>query len=113
MSEVIHFWLKPGQHQAFRLAQARIHDAIGKTSWSENYFLYQLWNGGGPHFVLVIPRASWAAMTGPELPFPAMLAKAHGQDEATQILSVIDQGTVTQTSEVLIYRPDLSYVAKQ
>jgi hypothetical protein len=112
MSEVIHFFVKPGQSQQFRHAMGRAHEAIGKTSWPENYLWYQLWNGGeGPHFVLVLPRASWADMAEPEVSFPAMLTKAFGPYEAGQVLDAIGQASRSQRSEILRYRPDLSHVA--
>lgn len=111
LAEVIHWRLKPDGVRAFHEAQARIHEAIGKTSWPQNYWLYALWNGGeGPEMVLVISRASWAAMQGPELTFWAMLTKAYGEVEATKILDTLGQHLIGQRSEVLVYRPDLSYV---
>ncbi|HSB62249.1 MAG TPA: hypothetical protein VLI67_11050 [Vicinamibacteria bacterium] len=112
MSEVVHFFLKPGQVQQFRHAIRRAHEAIGKTSWPEHYFWYELWNGGeGPHFVLVLPRGSWADMAEPEVSFPAMLTKAFGPYEAGAILDAFGQASKSQSSEVLRYRPDLSHVA--
>jgi len=114
MSEVVHFFLKPGTTGAFRQAISRAHEAIGKTNWPVNYLWYELWNGGeGPHFVLVLPRDSWADMAEPELSFPAMLTKAFGPVETGQILGAMSSSTKSESSEMLLYRPDLSYVPAQ
>jgi len=111
MSEVVHFFLKPGKSGAFRHALSRIHEAIGKTQWPVNYLWYELANGGeGPHYVLVLPRNSWADMADPEVSFPAMLTKAFGPYEAGQVLDTFGSASRTQVSEMLLYRSDLSYV---
>lgn len=111
MNEVIHFLLNPDKESEFRHTQQRIHEAIGKTNWPSNYSFYALQNGGeGPHFVLVLPRNSFAEMAGPELSLPAMLTKAFGGYEANAILGAIGQATKSQWSELLVYRPDLSLV---
>jgi hypothetical protein len=114
MTEVVHFLLKPGASGAFRHAISRAHEAITKTSWPVNYLWFELWNGGeGPHYVLVLPRRSWADMAEPETSFPAMLTKAFGPFEAGQILEAFDTATRSQSSEMHVYRPDLSYVPAQ
>jgi hypothetical protein len=112
MSEVLHFMVKPGKTAVFRNAINRIHEAIGKTGWPVNYFWYELVNGGeGPRFVLVLPRNSWAEMAEPETPFPAMLTKAFGPFEAGEIMKALGESEKSQSSEMLEYRADLSYVA--
>jgi hypothetical protein len=114
MSEVIHFFLKPGAGGTFRHAIGRAHEAIAKTNWPVNYLWYELWNGGeGPHVVLVLPRNSWAEMAEPEVSFPAMLTKALGPFEAGKVLEAFDSSARSQVSEILVYRPDLSYVPAQ
>jgi hypothetical protein len=111
MSEVIHFLLKPEKEVEFRQAQLRVHEAIGKTSWPARYSWYALVNGGeGPHFVLVLPRESYAEMAEPELSFSGMLTKAFGSYEAGVLLGTIAQSAKSQWSELLVYRPDLSHV---
>ena len=114
ISEVVHFLLKPDKAAAFRHALQRAHEAIGKTNWPVTYLWYQLWNGGeGPHFVLVLPHNSFAEIAEPEMSFPAMLTKAFGPYETGVILQSFDQSSKSQWSEIIGYRPDLSYVASQ
>jgi hypothetical protein len=111
MSAIVHFLLKPSKEAAFREAITRIHEAIGKTSWPATYTWYVLVNGGeGPHYVLAMPHDSWASMEELDPPFPAMMAKAFGSYEASRLMSVLDDSVKAQTSEMLVYRPDLSYV---
>jgi hypothetical protein len=111
MAEVVHFLLKPSKEAMFRDAIARIHEAIGKTNWPVSYIWYVLVNGGeGPHIALVLPHDSWAGMEEPEPSFPAMLTKAFGSFEAARLMGAIDDSIRAQSSEMLVYRPDLSYV---
>lgn len=111
MSEVFHFLLKPDKASEFRHALQRAHEAIGKTNWPVSYSWYALVNGGeGPHFVLVLPRNSYADMAEPEMSFPAMLTKAFGPYEAQVIDGAFGQASKSQWSELLVYRPDLSHV---
>lgn len=42
-----------------------------------------------------------------------MLAMAHGEAEAMNILGTVSQNLLGQRSEILVYRPDPSYVPRQ
>lgn len=110
MAEHIHFQLKQGADSQFRHAIKKIHEAIGKTSWPTNYLWYELLDGGEhPAYALILPMKNWADMAPPEVAFPAMLEKAFGREEADAIMKEIDRSIHTQRSEILRYRPDLSY----
>jgi hypothetical protein len=112
MSQVLHYLLKPEKESEFRHALQRAHEAIGKTSWPQSYSWFELQNGGeGPHFVLVLPLNSFADMAGPEMPFPAMLAKAFGPFEAGAILDAFGQAAKSQWSELIVHRPDLGLIS--
>ena len=110
MIEVLHFIVKQGSEPAFTGMMKKIDRAIKKTNWPVNYLWYELANGGeGPHYVLVIPHDNWASMEDPEVPFPAMLEKGLGKIEATAVLQGIGKTIQRQWSEMLQYRPELSY----
>lgn len=110
MAEVEHFFLKQDGDSDFNAAIQKINEAIGKTSWPVHYFWYQLANGGdGPHYVLVIPHNSFAEMADPEPSFPVMLEKALGRHDAEELMHGLDKSIAKQSSELLTYRPDLSY----
>ncbi len=110
MAEVIHFIIKPGGASDFMYAIRKIHEAIGKTNWPPRYEWFALVSGGeAPHFVLVLPKNSWAEMAEPEVSFDAMLEKAFGRQEAESLVRTLDKTIQREWSEMLTYRPDLSY----
>jgi len=112
MLEVQHYMLKPGASDDFQYIIGKIHAAIGKESWPVHYRWYSLMNGGqGPHYVLVIPHDNWADMAGPDLGFDAMLEKALGKHEAEALTHDLFKTIAHEWTEMLVYRPDLSYVA--
>jgi hypothetical protein len=108
--QVLHFQLKTGAEQEFGAALKSVHEAIQKTKWASTYQWYMLANGGeGPHYVLAIPMKGFADMEEPELPFPAMLEKALGPVPAKAVMASFDKTVAHQSSEIIRYRPDLSY----
>jgi hypothetical protein len=111
MSEIIHYHLKMGSEQEFRGAMKKVHEAIGKAGLDWHYGWYELVDGGEhPTFVLAISMQGWADLGPGDTPFPAMLAKAYGEYEAGEILRSIDHATKSARSEVIKFRPDLSYM---
>jgi hypothetical protein len=110
-TEVLEFQLKPGAEEEFVRINRRIHEAIGKTNWPEHYLWYQLWTGGDhPTYVLLLPRQNWSQFAGPELQFPAMLEKAFGREEGAALLRSLNKTIRAARSEVMLLRPDLSYL---
>ena len=115
-SEVITFRVRPGKGEDFRSAMTRTTEAIEKTKWPVHYHWYVLANGGTvPTYVLVLPHDNWADFEDkPDMkPFPEMLKDAFGQAEADSILKRFDSSTETETSEIVQFRPDLSYLPKK
>ena len=116
LNQLIHFQVKVGAGEEFGNAIKKVHEAIQKTKWSSGgqpvtYQWYAMANGGdNPHFTLVLPLLGWADMEEPETPFPAMLEKAFGRTDAAAIMEIFNRTVVREYSEVLRYRPDLSYV---
>src|ERR1700732_889157 len=112
-SEVITFRVRPGKGDDFRSAMARITEAIEKTKWPVHYLWYALASGGTvPTYVLILPRANWADFEDkPDVkPFPEMLKDAFGQAEADSITKRLDSSIESETSEIVQFRPDLSYL---
>ena len=62
--------------------------------------------------MLVLPRNSWADFEDkPDVkPFRDMLKEAFGQAEADSIIDRIDHSVEKETSEIIQFRPDLSYM---
>ncbi|MGH9793491.1 MAG: hypothetical protein ACRD5G_01850 [Candidatus Acidiferrales bacterium] len=112
--ELIHFELKIGASQEFERAITRTTEAIRKTKWATNFHWYSLVNGGqSPHYVLALPKKSWAEMEPPAMPFPVMLEKGLGAAEAKTVLAAFDRTVARESSEMLRFRPDLSYVPEK
>jgi hypothetical protein len=111
MTELTYFQLRQDGEAEFMATIAKIHEAIGKTSWPVNYYWYVLANGGdGPAYVLSIPHKSWASMEEPAPGFPQMLEKAYGRHDAEALFRAVGATVASQRTELLRYRPDLSYV---
>jgi hypothetical protein len=111
--ESIHFYVRYGKDSDFRSAIERIHEAAEKTKWPVNYYFYALFSGGETGvYVLVLPRNSWADFEDkPDVkPFRDMLKEAFGPEEADSIVDRIDKSVEKETSQILQFRPDLSYL---
>jgi len=112
-SEIVVFHVRYGKGSDFRSAIDRIHEASEKTKWPLNYEWYVLVNGGQTgEYVLSLPRNNWADFEDkPDVkPFRDMLKEAFGQAEADSIVDRIDRSVEKETSEIIQYRPDLSYL---
>ena len=68
-----------------------------------------------PTYVLVLPHDNWADFEDkPDMkPFPEMLKEAFGQAEADSIIKRFDSSTESETTEIVQFRPDLSYLPKK
>jgi hypothetical protein len=110
--EILTFKVRTGKESDFRSAIARVYDATVKTKWPVHYEWYELASGGDAGtFVLVLPRDKWADFEDkPDVkPFRDMLKEAFGQAEADSIVDRIDGSVRSETSEIIQFRPDLSY----
>lgn len=112
-SEIVIFHVRYGKNSDFRSAIDRVYEASQKTKWPVNYEWYVLVNGGQiGEYVLSIPRNSWADFEDkPDVkPFRDMLKEAFGQAEADSIVDRIDRSVEKETSEIIQFRPELSYL---
>ncbi len=111
--EIITFQLRYGKNSDFRSAVTRIYDAAQKTKWPINFEWYALASGGDTGtYVLVLPRSSWADFEDkPDVkPFRDMLKDAFGQSEADSIVDRIDNSVQSETTEIIQFHPELSYL---
>jgi len=112
-AEIVTFHVRYGKGSDFRSAISRIYDATKKTNWPVHYEWYTLASGGNTGtFVLVLPHANWADFEDkPDVkPFRDMIKEAFGQAEADSIVDRIDASVMSETSEIIQFRPDLSYL---
>jgi hypothetical protein len=97
----------------FTDAIKKINAAIQKTSYpAKPSRWYQLASGGStPTFVLVTDRATWGDMEPPEKKLEDSLKEAYG-DSGPQVLDQLRHSCTRIVSELSVFRPDLSYMAK-
>lgn len=111
--EIFTFHVRYGKNSDFQSAIGRVYDAAVKTKWPVHYEWYELANGGDTGiYVLVLPHSNWADFDDkPDVkPFREMLKDAFGQSEADSIVDRIDHSVNSETSEIIQFRPDLSYM---
>ena len=111
MSTITTFTVLPGHGQEFIETVKKINEGIKKSNYPvKPSRWYSLANGGdGPTFVLVIDRANYAAMETPEKTLDDSLKEVYG-DAGAQLQSQLSRNCSKITTELDVYRPDLSYV---
>jgi len=112
-TEAITYRVREGKYSEFRSALDRTAEGIAKTKWPVSYGWYALVNGGhSGTFVLVLPHANWADFEDkPGMKsFEDMLKEAFGQEEADSIRKRFDDSVEGSYSDIVEFRPDLSYI---
>jgi hypothetical protein len=112
-AEIVTFYVHYGKGADFRSAIGRIYEATEKTKWPVHYEWYALASGGPTGvYVLVLPRNNWADFEDkPDVkPFRDMIKEAFGQSEADSIVERIDKSVQKETSEIIQFHPELSYI---
>lgn len=116
LSSVTVFSLKPGGMGPVVTAIKQADAAIRKTNWgghSNPGGWYVLVNGGeGPEIVLTNGMQDLGGMQGPATSFEAMLKSVYGKVGAAAIMRSFNRQVRSMRSEIIAYRPDLSYVAQ-
>ncbi len=112
-TEIITFHVRYGHGDDFRSALARIYDARKATKSPIHYNWYHLVSGGpGGTYVLTEEHANWASFgDDPAIkPLRDDLRAAFGEQEATSVIERINSSILDTYSEIIQFRPDLSYV---
>ncbi len=111
--EVIAFHLKYGKDTDFQKGISRVTEAATKTNWPMKFEWYHLVNGGsGDEWVLVLPHDKWADFgDSPDVKPPhEMVAGAFGASEAKSLFDSFNDMVMYETTEIIQFRPDLSYI---
>jgi hypothetical protein len=112
-TEVITFHIRFGHGDDFRSAIARAAEARQKTNSQAHASWYRLVNGGpGGTFVVTIPHANFASMADdPAIkPLRDDLRTAFGEQEAMSVIERLNSSVESTSSELMEFRPDLSYI---
>jgi hypothetical protein len=111
--EIITFHLRYGKRADFMSAVGAVHLAGMKTNWPVHYEWFELVSGGdADEVVLVIPHDSWADFEdNPQVkPFRDMLKDAFGQAEEDSVMNRLNNSVEKETTSVIEFRSDLSYM---
>lgn len=112
-TEVFTFHVRYGKGDDFRSAVARAHEARQKVNSPSHYRWYHLANGGpGGTYVLTVEHANWASFEDDPAVKPLRddLRAAFGEQEAMSVIERINGSIESTYSEVIQFRPDLSYI---
>jgi len=111
--EVIAFHVKYGKGLDFQKGVSRVTEAATKTNWPMKFEWYHLANGGsGDEWVLVLPHDNWAGFgDNPNTkPVHEMVAGAFGESEAKALFDSFNDMVTYETTSIIQFRPDLSYI---
>jgi hypothetical protein len=111
--EIITFHLRYGRRADFMSAVGAVHAAGVKANWPVHYEWLALVNGGdAEECVLVVPHNSWADFEEkPDVkPFREILKDAFGQAEEDSVMNRLNSSVESETSSIVEFRPDLSYM---
>ncbi len=112
-SEILVFEVRYGKGPDFRSFISQVHEAAQKTKWPVNYEWHHLVAGGPAGvFVLAIPRNTWADFAEkPDVkPLRDMLKEAFGQAEADSVVNRLNDSVERESSEIIQFHPELSYL---
>jgi hypothetical protein len=111
MSQVTHYFVKPSGVVQFADAIKAVKAALDKVNYPVYSRWYSLVSGGeGPHYVLVVERNEWAEFEPMAKTLEQVIAEATSPSKAVELMSAVRDNTRHTYSELLVYRPDLSYL---
>lgn len=110
-SQLTHYYVNLADVPRFEDALETVKAELDKISWPTYSNWYRLASGGeGPHYVLSTARDSYADFAPPEKSLIQALSEAMGPRKADELMSTVRESTAKIYTEVMQYRPDLSYV---
>ncbi len=111
LSQLTHYYVRPADVPRFEDALETIKTELDKISWPMYSSWYRLASGGeAPHYVLSTRRDSYAAFAPPEKSLMESLTEAMGARKASELFETLRSSTERVYTEIIQYRPDLSYV---
>lgn len=112
-STITTFVVKPGDENKVEDAIKQAEAAIQKSHWpGKPVAWYSLVNGGEePTLLLAGARKNWADFQPPATSFGKMLTNVYGEEKAEDLGREVYSSLRSEQTEILRYRPDLSYLA--
>ena len=114
--QAIRFEVNSGADGFFRDGERKIREAFEKTNRPEQWFYLQRISGDEtPTYILLFPKKSWAEFA-PRQDVPNLgetLEEVYGHRESEAMIERFRRAVRRESSYVLKYRPDLSYVPQR
>ena len=107
------FWIRPhmAEAQAFEASLREMVGAAADAEWPYEWIVYQRVNGGVlPQYVVQINGESFADFAEPDPSMFEMMQEQMGEDEAQAFFEALSATMAYETSEMVGYREDLSYI---
>lgn len=109
--QLTHYYLKPKAAPAFYDAVKEIKAALDTAAYPVRNREYALVSGGEvPCWVNATDRSSWSDFAGPEKGLRKVLEEKLGGRKATELIEKVAGACERATTEIVVYRPDLSYI---
>lgn len=106
-----YFKISYGKWGEFYNLLRKFKEAAEFGEWPVHYSWYSVNNGADePMFVEAIPKSNWADMEPPQKAPLQLITELFGPEDTILITNLMHEIIEKETSEVLRYRPDLSYV---
>lgn len=112
MVSVTRFLIDPGSVGAFTDAVKKVNAGMDKVKYPvKPSRWFQLANGGdGTQFILHADRASMAEMEPLDKSLDEAMAEAYGKEEGAALMSTLRKAIKNTSTELRVYRADLSYM---
>ena len=111
-AQLTHYFVNPADTTRFEDALKEIKTLLDKSDWPMHGSWYRLVSGGeGPHYVISTRRDNFAAFAPPEKSMMDTVAGVAGARRAAELFEAVRSSTRSVYTEVMKFRPDLSYVA--
>lgn len=109
--QAYHYFPRLGGAEGFEAVVREIGAAAESQGWGEEWGVYELVNGGRhPHYVITMEGDRFADFEEPSPNMGQMLMAELGEDGAGALFQRYTDAVESETSEMLVWREDLSYM---
>ena len=109
--QLTRYYVKPKAAIAFHDAVKEIKAALDGAAYPVRNRWYALVSGGEvPCWVNATDRSNWADFAGPEKNLRKTLEEKLGGRQATELIDQVVGSCDRITTEIIVYRPDISYI---